>query len=117
AFPTRRSSDLTTILFWALWTGGLFDAVSELFTMFNDSQDEIYAAIESVGSYADLNTAFTAALQAKAVPDLVCFPELQWLQFYFAGALAPLDPHFDETWNLDIYLQNYVGEGVAGEQT
>lgn len=106
----------TTILFWAPWTGGLFDAVSELFTMFNDSQDEIYAAIESVGSYADLNTAFTAALQAKAVPDLVCFPELQWLQFYFAGALAPLDEHFDETWNLDIYLQNYVGEGIAGEE-
>src|SRR5699024_8919891 len=73
--------------------------------------------IESVGGYADLNTAFTAALQAKTVPDLVCFPEMQWLQFYFAGALTPLDPHFDEEWNLDIYLQNYVGEGKAGEET
>ena len=110
-------SGRTNILFWAPWTGGLFEAVSELFTMFNDSQEEVYAAIESVGGYADLNTAFTAALQAKAVPDMVCFPEMQWLQFYFAGALTPLDPHFDNEWNTDIYLQNYVGEGMAGEET
>lgn len=107
----------TNILFWAPWTGQLFEAVSELFTKFNDSQEDIYAAIESVGGYADLNTAFTAALQAKAVPDMVCFPEMQWLQFYFAGALAPLDPHFDDEWNTDIYLPTYVEEGKAGEET
>src|SRR5690625_3589610 len=106
----------TTILFWAPWTGGLFDAVSELFTMFNDSQGEIYAAIEAVGRDADLNTPFTAALQAKAVPGLGCFPEQQCLQLHFAGTLPPLDAHADETWNLDIYLQNYVGEGIAGEE-
>lgn len=107
----------TNILFWAPWTGGLFDVIAEAFTMFNDSQSDIYAAIESVGGYADLNTQFTAALQAKAVPDMVCFPELQWLQFYFAGALTPLDPHFTDDWNLDIYLQNYIGEGKAGDET
>lgn len=107
----------TNILFWAPWTGDLFEVLAEAFTMFNDSQSDIYAAIESVGGYADLNTQFTAALQAKAVPDMVCFPELQWLQFYFAGALTPLDPHFTDDWNLDIYLQNYVGEGKAGDET
>lgn len=107
----------TNILFWAPWTGGLFDGVSKLFTQFNDSQTDIYAAIESVGGYEDLNTAFTAALQAKAVPDMVCFPELQWLQFYFADALTPLDPYFDDEWNLDVYLQNFVGEGKAGDET
>ncbi|WP_460978887.1 extracellular solute-binding protein, partial [Pseudactinotalea suaedae] len=107
----------TNILFWAPWTGALFDVLAEAFTMFNDSQSDIYAAVESVGGYADLNTQFTAALQAKAVPDMVCFPELQWLQFYFAGALTPLDPHFTDEWNLDIYLQNYIGEGKAGEET
>lgn len=107
----------TNILFWAPWTGDLYDVLAEAFTMFNDSQSDIYAAIESVGGYADLNTQFTAALQAKAVPDMVCFPELQWLQFYFAGALTPLDPHFTDEWNLDIYLQNYVGEGKAGDET
>lgn len=107
----------TNILFWAPWTGGLFEGVSKLFTQFNDSQSDIYAAIESVGGYDDLNTAFTAALQAKAVPDMVCFPEMQWIQFYFANALAPLDQHFDDEWNLDIYLQSYVGEGKAGDET
>ncbi|SEE11752.1 extracellular solute-binding protein [Ruania alba] len=107
----------TNILFWAPWTGGLFDAITEQFAMFNESQTEIYAALESVGSYADLNTAFTAALQARAVPDMVCFPEMQWLQFYFAGALAPLDPHFNDDWNLDIYRQNFVGESTAGDET
>lgn len=107
----------TNVLFWAPWTGDLFDVIAEAFTMFNDSQSDIYAAIESVGGYADLNTQFTAALQARAVPDMVCFPEMQWLQFYFAGALAPLDPHFTDEWNLDIYLQNYVGEGKAGDET
>ncbi|WP_159622505.1 extracellular solute-binding protein [Ruania rhizosphaerae] len=110
-------SGRTNILFWAPWTGGLFEAMTEQFAMFNESQTDIYAAIESVGSYADLNTSFTAALQAKAVPDMVCFPEMQWLQFYFAGALAPLDPHFDDEWNLDIYLQNFIGESKAGEET
>src|SRR5690606_29532189 len=107
----------TNILFWAPWTGHLVDVIAEAFTMFNDSQTDIYAAIESVGGYADLHTQFTAALQAKAVPDMVCFPELQWLQFYFAGALAPLDPYFTDEWNLDIYLQSYVGEGRAGDET
>ncbi|GAA4427198.1 ABC transporter substrate-binding protein [Georgenia halophila] len=107
----------TNILFWAPWTGGLFDAASELFSMFNDSQDEIFAGIESVGGYEDLNTQFTAALQAKAVPDMVCFPEMQWLQFYFADALTPLDSYFDDSFNTDIYIPNFVGEGLAGDQT
>ncbi|UFU04487.1 extracellular solute-binding protein [Ruania suaedae] len=107
----------TNILFWAPWTGGLFEAMSEQFAMFNEAQSDIYAAIESVGGYADLNTAFTAALQARAVPDMVCFPEMQWLQFYFAGALAPLDPHFDDEWNLDVYLENFTEESKAEDQT
>ncbi|UFU08207.1 extracellular solute-binding protein [Ruania halotolerans] len=107
----------TNILFWAPWTGGLFEAMTEQFAMFNEAQTEIYAAIESVGGYADLNTAFTAALQARAVPDMVCFPEMQWLQFYFAGALTPLDSHFDDEWNLDVYLQNFIGESKAGDET
>src|SRR5690606_37121051 len=80
----------TPILFWAPWTGELYEALSRQFTAFNESQDEIVAIAESVGGYADLNQKFTAALQARSVPDIVCFPEMQWLQFYFSDALAPL---------------------------
>src|SRR5699024_7926207 len=84
---------------------------------FNESQDEIVAIAESVGSYADLNQQFTAALQAQSVPDIVCFPEMQWLQFHFSDALTPLDSYFDDEWNLDVYIQNFVHEGVAGGET
>ena len=107
----------TPILFWAPFTGGTFEVLAQLFTEFNESQDEIVAIAESVGSYADLNQQFTAALQAQTVPDIVCFPEMQWLQFYQSDALAPLDGYFDDEWNLDVYIQNYVAEGVAAGQT
>ena len=107
----------TPILFWAPFTGVNYEVLSQLFTEFNESQDEIVAIAESVGSYADLNQQFTAALQARTVPDIVCFPEMQWLQFHTSGALAPLDPYFDDEWNLDVYIQSYVAEGKAGGQT
>jgi sn-glycerol 3-phosphate transport system substrate-binding protein len=109
--------DRTPILFWAPFTGSLYSEVQSLLKKFNDSQDEIVAISESQGSYADLNQKFTASLQAKAVPDIVCFPEMQWLQFYFSSALAPLDDYFDDDWNLDVYLPNYVDEGKAAGST
>lgn len=109
--------DRTPILFWAPFTGVNYEVLQDLFTAFNESQDDIVAIAESQGSYADLNKKFTAALQARAVPDIVCFPEMQWLQFYFSDALAPLDGYFDDTWNLNVYLDNYVGEGKAAGKT
>ena len=107
----------TNILFWAPFTGVNFEAVQAQFTAFNDSQTEIYAAAESQGSYADLNQKFTAALQARRVPDIVCFPELQWLQFHFSDALVPLSGYFDNDWSLDVYIDNFVGEGKAAGET
>src|SRR5699024_6544798 len=80
-------------------------------------QDEIVAIAESVGSYADLNQQFTAALQARTVPDIDCFPELQWLQFHASGALAPLDSYFHYEWNLDVYSQNSFAAGKACWET
>ncbi|PWH07126.1 ABC transporter substrate-binding protein [Brachybacterium endophyticum] len=112
-----KYEDRTPILFWAPFTGNLYTEVQDLLKRFNESQDDIVAISESQGSYADLNQKFTAALQAKAVPDIVCFPEMQWLQFYFSSALAPLDGYFDDDWNLDVYLPNYVNEGKAAGST
>lgn len=110
-------SGRTNILFWAPFTGVNFEAVQALFAQFNESQGEIYAAAESQGSYQDLNQKFTAALQARQVPDIVCFPEMQWLQFYFSDALAPLSGYFDADWSLDVYIDNFVNEGVAAGET
>lgn len=107
----------TAVLFWAPFTGVNFEALQAQFTKFNDSQSDIVAIAESQGSYADLNKKFTAALQARQVPDIVCFPERQWLQFWQADALAPLDGYFDDQWALDVYMKNYVQEGTAGGQT
>lgn len=107
----------TPIVFWAPFTGVNFDAIVALFDAFNESQDEIVALTESQGSYAQLNQKFTASIQARAVPDIVCFPEFQWLQFYFAGALARLDEYFDDEWNLDVYIKNYIPESKAGGHT
>src|SRR5690606_19982068 len=46
--------DRTPILFWAPFTGNNYEVLSAQFTAFNESQDEIVAIAESVGSYADL---------------------------------------------------------------
>src|SRR5699024_93877 len=107
----------TPILFWAPFTGENYEVLSTLFAEFNEAQDEIVAIAESVGSYEDLNQKFTASLQARTVPDIVCFPEMQWLQFHQAGALAPLDGYFDDDWNLDIFIESYVAEGRAAGET
>ncbi|MDN6646001.1 ABC transporter substrate-binding protein [Corynebacterium flavescens] len=109
--------DRTPIVFWAPFTGVNFDAVTKLFDEFNKSQSDIYAAAQSQGSYNDLYQKFTAALRARKVPDIVCFPEHRWLQYWEADALAPLDGYFDDSWSLDVYMENYVGEGQVGDQT
>ncbi|MGP9536548.1 ABC transporter substrate-binding protein [Brachybacterium sp. AOP43-C2-M15] len=107
----------TPILFWAPFTDTNYEVLTRQFAEFNESQDEIVAITESVGTYADLNQKFTAALQARTVPDIVCFPEMQWLQFHQAGALAALDDYFDDEWNLDVFIENYVAEGRAAGDT
>lgn len=107
----------TPILFWAPWTGGPFEVLQGLLKEFNESQEDIVAVAESIGGYAELNQKFTASLQARSVPDIVCFPEMQWLQFHTSGALASLDDYFDDEWNLDVYIQNFVAEGKAAGKT
>lgn len=107
----------TPVLFWSPWTAGPQDAINEMLRRFNESQTDIVAVSESQVNYQTLNQKLTAALQAKQVPDVVCFPELQWLQFYFSGVFAELDPYFTADWSLDVYLDNYVGEGVAAGKT
>ncbi|WP_080791856.1 ABC transporter substrate-binding protein [Corynebacterium pacaense] len=109
--------DRTVILFWAPFTGVNFEALTKLFDDFNKSQTDIYAAAQSQGSYNDLYQKFTAALQAREVPDIVCFPEHRWLQYWQSDALVPLDRYFDDSWSLDVYMQNYVKEGMAGDKT
>lgn len=107
----------TPVLFWSPWTAGPQEAINEMLGQFNESQSDIVAVSESQGTYQDLNHKFTAALQARQVPDVVCFPELQWLQFYFSGAFVELDPYFTEDWSLEVFMDNFVGEGVAAGKT
>ncbi|PWH06770.1 ABC transporter substrate-binding protein [Brachybacterium endophyticum] len=113
----KKYRNRTPIVFWAPFSGVNYEAVQAVFERFNESQDEIVALSESQTDYASLNQKFTAAIQARQVPDIVCFPEMQWLQFYFAGALARLDDYFDDEWNLDVYIENYVAESVAAGHT
>lgn len=107
----------TNILFWAPFSGVNYLALQKQFTQFNDSQDKIFAATESQADYATLYQKFTAALQAKVVPDIVCFPEHRWLQFWQADALSSLDRYFDKDWSLDVYMHNYTPEGQAAGHT
>lgn len=107
----------TPVLFWSPWTAGPQEAINEMLRRFNESQSDIVAVSESQANYQTLNQKLTAALQARQVPDVVCFPELQWLQFYFSGVFAELDSYFNADWSLDVYLDNYVGEGVAAGKT
>jgi sn-glycerol 3-phosphate transport system substrate-binding protein len=107
----------TPIVFWAPFTGVNYEAIEALFEQFNESQDDIVALSESQTDYNSLNQKLIAAIQARSVPDIVCFPEMQWLQFYFAGAFAQLDDYFDDDWNLDVYIDNYVPESKANGDT
>jgi sn-glycerol 3-phosphate transport system substrate-binding protein len=107
----------TPIVFWAPFTGVNYESIEALFAQFNESQDEIVALSESQTSYNSLNQKLIAAIQARSVPDIVCFPEMQWLQFYFAGAFAQLDDYFDDEWNLDVYIDAYVPESSAAGHT
>lgn len=113
----KKYQGRTPILFWAPFTAHNYEVLAGLFEKFNESQKDIVAIAESVGGYADLNQKFTASLQARTVPDIVCFPELQWLQFHFSGALAPLDSYFDDEWKLENYIDNYAPECRAAGKT
>jgi sn-glycerol 3-phosphate transport system substrate-binding protein len=106
-------SDRTPVLFWSPWTGDPHAAIQQMCSDFNKSQSDIYVGTESQSDYATLNQKLTASLQARAVPDIVCFPELQWLQFYFNDVFVPLDDYFTDDWNLDIFIPAYVDEGKA----
>jgi sn-glycerol 3-phosphate transport system substrate-binding protein len=107
----------TNVLVWSPWTEAAHGAVVKMCNDFNKSQTDIYVGAESQVDYETLNQKLSAAIQAKATPDVVCFPEFQWLEFYFAGAFVELDPYFTDDWNLDIFIQNYVKEGVAAGKT
>lgn len=113
----KKYQGRTNVLAWFPWTKGSFAAAKRLLTKFNDSQNEIYAVAESQGGFVPTNQKLTAALQAKSVPDIVAFSDVKWLQYYFAGALCPLDQFFTDGWSLDAYVQNFVKEGVAAGET
>lgn len=113
----KKYADRTPILFWAPFTGDNFAAVKKQFDAFNESQDDIVAIAESQGTYESLHQKFTAALQAKSVPDIVCFQEMQWMTYFLSNALAPLDDYFDDDWNMDVYLQNFTAESRAAGKT
>lgn len=110
-------SDRTVILFWAPFTGNNLAAVQRQLEMFNESQDEIVAVVESQDGYDGLHKKFTAALQGQSVPDIVCFQEMQWMKYYLSNAFAPLDDYFDDEWNLDVYIQNFTTESMAAGRT
>ena len=107
----------TPVLFWSPWTATSHAAIKKMCDDFNKSQEDIFVGTESQTDYATLNQKLSAALQAKAVPDIVCFPEMQWLQFYFNDVFIALDDHFTDDWNLDIFVQAYVEEGKAAGKT
>src|SRR5699024_10711975 len=110
-------SDRTPILYWAPFTGNNFEAVQHQFKRFNESQHEIVAIAESQGSSEDLHQKLTAALQSHSAPDIVSFPEMQWVQYYFSGASASIDDNIHHEWNLDVSLETFSEEGKAAGRT
>lgn len=107
----------TPVLFWAPWTKDTLAVLQKMVKQFNESQSDIVVVVESQESYATLNTKLSAALQAKRVPDVVCFPEYQWLQFYFSDLFVQLDPYFDDSFKLDNYLDAFLEQCQAAGKT
>jgi len=79
------------ITFWGAFTGHNADVLTQLVDRFNQSQKDVKVNLENQNDYETLSAKFTAALQAKNVPEVVVLSDVWWFKFYVNKSLAQLD--------------------------
>lgn len=86
-----QTGSTVEITYWGSFSGNLGEAEQAMVKAFNDSQKDVKVNYQFQGSYEETAQKLTAALQAKATPDLTLLSDVWWFKFYLAQAIAPLD--------------------------
>ncbi len=79
------------ITYWGSFSGNLGEAEQAMVTAFNEAQQDVRVEYQFQGSYEETAQKFTAALQARTIPDVILLSDVWWFGFYVAEAIAPLD--------------------------
>ncbi|MGA8113885.1 MAG: ABC transporter substrate-binding protein [Actinocatenispora sp.] len=106
----------TRIVLWSAYAGELGTALAELARRFNESQKDIYADVQFQGTYDETAQKVTAAMQARQIPDLVTFSEVNWHTFYLNDLLEPLDGYFGGGFTKSVYNPKLLSEGVLAKK-
>ncbi|MFV9506577.1 MAG: ABC transporter substrate-binding protein [Oscillochloridaceae bacterium umkhey_bin13] len=86
-----QTGSTVNITYWGSFSGNLGEAEQAMVNRFNETQDEVVVEYQFQGSYEETAQKFTAALQARTIPDVVLLSDVWWFGFYVAGAIAELD--------------------------
>jgi len=115
AAPTvvSQTGSTVNITYWGSFSGGLGEAEQAMVKRFNESQNEVQVEYQFQGSYEETAQKFTAALQARTIPDVILLSDVWWFGFYLAGAITQLDDLAKQV-NLDFadYEPVLLNEGV-----
>ncbi|MEV0844004.1 ABC transporter substrate-binding protein [Actinocatenispora sera] len=106
----------TRVVVWHAYSGNPGVAITELAKRFNESQTDVYVEAQFQGSYDETAQKVTAAVQAKKIPDLVTFSEVNWHNFYLNDLLEPLDGYFGSGLKRSAYNQKLLSEGVLKDK-
>jgi sn-glycerol 3-phosphate transport system substrate-binding protein len=106
------------ITFWGAFSGHNADVLTQLVDRFNQSQKDVAVKLENQDSYETLSAKFTAALQARNVPEIVVLSDVWWFKFYLNKSLQPLDDLMKaENINPSDYVDVFFKETVrSGKQ-
>ncbi len=119
AAPTvvSQTGSTVNITYWGSFSGGLGEAEQAMVKRFNESQNEVRVEYQFQGSYEETAQKFTAALQARTIPDVVLLSDVWWFGFYLAGAITQLDDLAKQV-NLDFadYEPVLLNEGVRQDK-
>jgi sn-glycerol 3-phosphate transport system substrate-binding protein len=107
-----RYSKRTHVVLWHAYAGDPGQVVVALAQKFNDSQQDVFLDAQFQGSYDETAQKVTAAVQARQIPDLVTFSEVNWHTFYLNDLLEPLDSYFGPGLKRSAYNQKLLNEGV-----
>lgn len=113
AVPAPKNK--VNVLYWRSLAGLNGEELDAMVKDFNASQGAVNVQVEFQGEYQPLSDKFTAAVAAKAMPDMSMFSDVHWEPFGRNGLLLALDELIKGPNGVD--LNDYyplVSRGVTG---
>src|SRR6516164_3909047 len=104
------------VTFWGAFTGHNADVLTQLVDRFNQSQKDVVVKLENQNDYETLSAKFTAALQARNVPEVVVLSDVWWFKFYINKSLAQMDDlmkaeNINPTDYVDVFYKETMRQG------